>query len=276
MWSRSKLLRTLPELFPKAAAFNEDDRTSRKFQLRKFLWEYIQFYFPLVAIEFTILYLVVFSPNYRIDTLILNEVFIGAFVFGFCWIVSELRYKYLPYSWKSNILYWYIISNLVAISWMTVIVFLIVRATTSSLNYEVSEWFARLVGGIILSGVYALHLMFNLANHDRSGRIMILICCFIIFGACYSFGLGYIGGTVLRIAGLGGGTSLSYRVGQNPPAKGCLVWPSSSYFVISDRSDNGSCISKFEGPFSGSPSPKHPVHMFGKGSIQILTESGLP
>lgn len=104
-----EVMRALPELFPKAAVFNEDDRTSRKFQLRKFLWEYIQFYFPLVSIEFTILYLVVFSPNYRIDALILNEVLIGVFVFGFCWIVSELRYKSFPYSWKSDILYWYII-----------------------------------------------------------------------------------------------------------------------------------------------------------------------
>ncbi len=227
-----EVMRALLELFPEPIAFDNDNSTSVSFQFVKFLLENLQFCLPLVAIGIFLLELVIFSPEYKADTLLLREFLVISFIMEIYWIIAELAHKSLPYSWHNDVLFWYITSNIVVIPWITVINLLIVKTVNYNVRYGSSKFYERLFGVVILLIVYLLYFLLNIANRERSGKIVLSVCFYIVLIACYSLGFGFIGGAVLRIAGLGGGTSLVYRVGHGSPVKGCLVWPSSNYFII--------------------------------------------
>lgn len=220
-----EVMKALPQLFPVLTISNANSEPSHTFSLRRFFLEYLQFYLPLITIDLSFLAFILFSFNYKIDTTVLILVLVISFMIGLYWNISKVRHLFISSPFQNDVVYWFLISNLSIISWVTVINLVAIRFAAYNIQYESSAIAERLIGETVLFLVYLLHFLLSIANYDRSGRVLMMICCLIVLGACYSFGFGYIGGLVLRIAGLGGGTALNFRVDHNPPTKGCLVWP---------------------------------------------------
>ena len=242
--------------------------------VRPFLREYVLFYLPFLSMLF------LFFPSIMLDststefrfvslTILAASTLVGLFV-----LWRRCQSNTMSASEKIDVLAYFPAINLLSIVWAVFLTIVLTNAIKNFVDPSVKSLVDISFGVLIIFVTIFIHVMLSTADYVTGERIILSLSVCGGFLLWFWLGFGYIGGFILRNAGFGGGTQISYKVEGGAALKGCLVWVSSNYLVVMDRSKDSICLVKPPNPLLTEHSPKQPVHMLKRENTQILKEDG--
>lgn len=258
----------LPNLF--SLKYEKDN----PFHITAFFSEYVSFYFPIVSLITILILLSVVNYVRDISDTQMSVFTLIVFASGFLFLTRLNKYKILTLFGKSEVIFWFLFINLITGLWTTVIAQVISKIASQNIKSTFGGTANTVLAIGILAFITVSHISCHVVSVQKSGRIILAFISFGIFLLCAWPGPGRVGGFILRFAGYGGGTVFSYQVEKDRPLKGCLVWLSSNYLVIADRSKDDTCASNFSD--ASGRAVTQPVHMLRRDTVQVLMENGLP
>lgn len=254
--------------------FSLEDKRDNSYDVAAFFLEYISFYFPMFSLIIVLSVISVMNYVGNISNTQMSIFMAIVFASGLLFLTRLSKYRSLTMFGKSEVVFWFLFINLTTVLWTAVLAQVMSKVASQNIGSTANSITGTVLAIGILIFITVSHILCHVVSVQKSSRI---ILAFISFGIFLLFawpGPGRVGGFILRFAGYGGGTVFSYQVERDHPSKGCLIWLSSNYLVVADRSKDDTCASNFS-DVNGRVVTQ-PVHMLRRDTVQVLMEDGLP
>ena len=173
---------------------------------------------------------------------------------------------------RSDVIFWYIISSTPTVTWFFIMIQSLSGLATRAIPIKSGSAESSAIASIILVFANIIHFACSMTGYEKAKRVLIVLSTVGVLIFCLEIGGNSVGGFILRIAKLGGNSPITYKANDGTEVKGCLVWLSSSYFIIADRRKHNTCPPVLHTYFSKISNSKISVRMIRRETIEIIPE----